>query len=221
MGIRISEDYIRAERNALSLEEFQRERLGIFDPEATDAGDLAIDPDAWRSSFDGRSSIADTPTFALDVGPRGMAAIGTAGLRGDGLVHVEVVEHRETGQWVVSRAAELCERWDAQLVVDAAGGAGSFLPDLIAAGVPLLVVKHREVAAACGRFAALVKENGLRHLGSGELNAAAATAVRRVSGETFVWHWHSPTSPDLSPLYAVTLAAWPIVDDQPPEPAIY
>jgi hypothetical protein len=215
LGIRISEDYVRAERNALSVEEFRRERLGIFDPEADDLSDLALDPDVWAASFDGRSVISGTPTFALDVGPKGMAAIGTAGLRADGLVHVEVIDHRETGQWVVARAAELCARWDAQLVLDPAGGAGSFLPDLVAADVPLLPLQRREVAAACGRFRASVVEGQIRHLGSGDLNAAVATAVRRMSGETFVWHFRTASSPDLSPLYAVTLAAWPSTGEKP------
>ena len=215
LGIRISEPYIRAERNALSLDEFKRERLGIFDPEADDKGDLALDPDAWAASFDGRSTADGKVSFGLDVGLKGFSSIGVAGSRADGLLHVEVVEHRETGGWVVGRCAELCSRWDASLLIDPSAGAGSYLPDLIAAGVPVVTLNRREVASACGRLAHHVADGKVRHRGAGELNAAVATAVVRKLGESFVWDAASKASPDLSPLYAVTLAAWPEDGEKP------
>lgn len=208
-GIRISEDFVAAERDAMPAPIFDRERLGIPDPAPAEMGVIAIDQDAWMSSFDGRSSAAGVVTFGLDVGRKGFAAIATAGARADGLLHVEVLEHAETGEWLVGRAAGLCAKWKTSLLLDPSSGASSYLPDLVAAGVPVVALTRREVAGACGRFLHFVREGKVRHHGTGELNAAVATAVTRKMGESFVWDMHTDASPDLSPLYAVTLAAWP------------
>jgi hypothetical protein len=94
------------------------------------------------------------------------------------------------------------------------------LPDLVAAGVPVVTINQRELAAACGRFALAVANGQVRHLGSGDLNAAVATAVKSPRGDAFKWKRRVASAPDLSPLYAVTLAAWP-QDGEAPVPAIY
>jgi len=222
LGIRISEDFIRAERNALSEDEFRRERLGIFDPEPSDVGDLAIGQEAWRASFDGLSRVPGEVTFGLDVGPedRALASLAFAGHRADGLLHVEVVHRAEPGDWIVEQAVR-CTADGSPLVLDPSGSASAFLPDLIAAGVPVVTVTQRELASACVRFALMVGNGQVRHLGSGDLNAAVATAVRSPRGDAFKWKRRIVSAPDLSPLYAVTLAAWPQEGDQTPAPAIY
>lgn len=221
LGIRISEDFIRAERNALSEAEFCRERLGIFDPEPSDVGDLAINAEAWAASFDGRSSVPGAVTFGLDIGPEddGLASLAFAGQRADGLVHVEVVERKKPGEWIVDLARRVTAD-GSPLVLDPSGSASAFLPDLVAAGVPVVSLNRRDVAAACVRFAVWVGNGQVRHLGSGDLNAAVATAVRSPRADAFVWKRRVSSAPDLSPLYAVTLAAWPQDGEKPP-PAIY
>jgi len=216
LGIRISEDYIRAERNALSDEEFRRERLGIFDPEPSEVGDLAISQEAWARSFDGLSRVPGGVTFALDIGPEddGLASLAFAGLRADGLLHVEVIERAKPGEWIVEQAVR-CTVDGSSLVLDPSGSASAFLPDLVAAGVPVVTLKRQDVAAACVRFSVMVGNGQVRHLGSGDLNAAVATAVRSPRSDAFVWKRRVASSPDLSPLYAVTLAAWPQQGEKP------
>jgi phage terminase large subunit-like protein len=221
LGIRISEEYIQAERNALSDEEFRRERLGIFDPEPSDLGDLALSQDAWARSLDGRSRADGAVTFGLDVGPEdhALASLAFAGARADGLLHVEVIERAKPGEWIVDLAVR-CTVDGSALVLDPSGGAAAYLPDLVAAGVPVVTINQRELAAACGRFALAVANGQVRHLGSGDLNAAVATAVKSPRGDAFKWKRRVASAPDLSPLYAVTLAAWP-QDGEAPVPAIY
>jgi hypothetical protein len=222
LGLLISEEFVADEIGEIGEAEFIRERLGVPDPDPAEGGDLALSLDAWNACFDGRSpGITDGLTLALDVSYDGsFASIAAAGLRADGLTHVEVFEYRPDGEWVVDRCIALSERWGAPLVVDPSGNAQSYLPDLRAAEVPLVELKSREVAGACVRFARAVAEGKIRHLGTGELSAAVATAVRQPVGDAFKFRRRVIAAPDLSPLYAVTLAAWP-QDAEPALPTIF
>jgi hypothetical protein len=150
-----------------------------------------------------------------------MAAIAAVGARADGLTHVEVLHFEDDGEWVVDRCVALCEKWSALLVVAVHGNAESHLPELRESGISLVELKAHEVNAACTRFARNVKDGKVRHLGSGSLSSAVATAVRQPVGDAFKFKRRvADTSPDLSPLYAVTLAAWP-QEAEAAVPAIY
>ena len=211
LGIRISPAYIEQERAALGADEFARERLGIglYPVDLAEAWQV-IGEDAWNGLCDVRSRPLDPVALAVDVTPASThAAVGVAGRRDDGLMHVEVIDHREGTAWAAPRLIELAGRWDpCAVVLDPAGPAGALAAALENAGVEVIRVTARDAAAACGQFyEAAVDSKTLRHLGQDALRASLAGAQSRPLGDAWAWARRA-SSVDLSPLYAVTLAAW-------------
>jgi hypothetical protein len=210
LGIRISADYIKKERETLGAREFAVERLGVGDWPRTDGlQGVVISPETWAKHTDPQSKIQGPVCFALDVTPdRSHAAICVAGLRSDGLSHVEVVEHKRGTGWLVERAAELVDAHDSiGVVLDAAGPVGSLLPELLAARIEITPVNAREHAQACGSFYDLVEGGTLRHLGQRGLAEAVRGAVERPLGDAWAWS-RKNSGVDISPLVAATLALW-------------
>ena len=207
LGIRIGADYVERELAALPDDIFRRERLGIPDAPIVVTDERIIEPDVWaalkeeRSRFDGRMS------FAVDITPdRRMAAIAVAGLRDDGFVHVEVVDHRPGTSWVGDRLVELAERWGRQPVtIDPGSPAGSLVVTVRERGIDVREVSARQVVQATGQFYDLVQSGGLRHIGQAPLTAALDGATRRPLGESWTWNRRAQ-SVDICPLMAATLA---------------
>jgi phage terminase large subunit-like protein len=211
LGIRITPDYVAREMAALSPDAFAAERLTIG-RYPLDAGDAwAVVPKAaWLSLLDARSEPVVPVAFAAAVSDhRGHAAIGVAGRRQDGFLHVEVADYREGTAWVVPRLLELWAKHSpCAVVVDEAGHEGSFVTELQQAGVEVLSPASREVAQAFGQFFdAAVDSASLRHRGDGPLMAALGAAGTRDVAEGRTWA-RKGASADISPLVAVTLALW-------------
>lgn len=205
LGIRITEEFVESERDAMDDLGFSRERLGIwFDPNAM----MVIDGRKWAALADQSSQVVDTLVFALDATPdRTGAAIAVAGRRADGIGHVEVVDARRGTGWVVDRAVELQERHKPRAwVLDPASSAGAWLPALQERGIEPVLVTGREFGQACGALYEDVVENlALRHLDQPQLNAALSGARKGPVGDAWRWHRRDSTV-DISPLVAVTLA---------------
>jgi hypothetical protein len=209
-GIRITEDYLRAESRELAARTFAVERLGVGDWPATDGtGDQVIDVDLWVGLKEARSVLQDPVYLAFDVSPaRTWSTIAAAGLNQDGILHLEVTDRREGTGWVAERVAELVEKNDAAGVVcDGVGPAASLVPDLVKLGVPVETVSGPELADACGLLLDLVNQRRLRHLGSSELLAAVKGVAKRTVGERWAWARRT-SSVDITPLVAATLAVW-------------
>ena len=203
LGIRLRTQTIEDERAAMDEDTFARERLGVWDDVETLG---PIDLERWASLADANSAIAVVPTFAIDVPPdRSSTSIGVAGLRHDGLEHVEVVDNQRGTGWVVDRMVEISKRWKVGVTIDAAGPAGSLIAPLEAAGVEVHVVSARDVGQACGGLVDAVKDGRLRHLSQAWLNDAVEAARKRPLGDAFAWQRKDPTT-NISPLVAVTLA---------------
>jgi phage terminase large subunit-like protein len=208
MGIRISPEYIAMEQRALGARGFAVERLGVGDWPEVDAEGL-IDLEQWRSRTDTASKIAGPVCFSVDVTPaRTMSAISAAGRRADDRSHIEVVEHRAGTGWVAERVEQLVEAHDAVWVgLDAAGPAGSLLPDLQERGITVHEVTAREHAQACGVFVDAIENDALRHLGTQELEGAVRGAAKRPLGDAWAWS-RKHSAVDISPLVSCTLALW-------------
>lgn len=215
LGIRISEEFIRRERAALDDADFARERLGIG---SGGSHAVVIDLDLWAELAE--ASTAPAPAaFALDVTPdRARASIAMAGLRGD-VLRVELVENARGTGWVVARAAALYGRYKRPFLLDPSAPAGSLIPALRQAGVDIVEVSGREMSQACGAFYDLANDRRLRHFNQRELNVALAAARKRTLGDA--WAWHRKDLTDISPLVAVTLAAWSASQPQESERSVY
>jgi hypothetical protein len=212
LGIRISAEHVERERRSLDPRTFAVERLGVGDwpnPDGTAAS--VIDPEAWKLLADETSTAIGSLCFAFDVPPdRSSASIAVAGLREDGLPHVEVIDQRRGTGWLVERILELVERHQPLgLVCDGAGPAASFVHELEQDDLvdEVTTANAKEYAQACGMIFDKVEQAGLRHLGTQELTAAIRGATKRTLGDA--WAWSRRTSGvNISPLVACTLALW-------------
>lgn len=156
--------------------------------------------------------------FALDVNPeRSAAAIVVAS---DGSpMPVEVVGLDTGLGWVVDRLLELRDKHGtASITLDGAGPAGTLVPELERAGLPIRVLGFAEMSRACSAFFDRVVDGGLGVRPNARLDDAVAAARKRMRGDAFVWARRDTTA-DISPLVAASLAVWAARGD--PGPAIY
>lgn len=203
LGVRISAEHVENERRSMDPRTFAVERLGVGDwPDTDPAASSVIPLDRWLELVDGDSSIDGRVAFAYDVSPdRSTAAICAAGLREDGLVHVEVVDHRRGTGWLVERLRELRERHETAGVWCDGKGPAATLADDVSAGQ----TSAADYVAACGELFDRVDQGTLRHLGTPELEAALRGARKRSLVDAWVWS-RSSSSVDITPLVAATLA---------------
>ena len=199
LGRRITLDTLRADRRTLPPMEFARETLGWWeDPPAGDSDDALA---GWVDRARPTAAPGDPVALGVDVSPNmASAAIVACGRGPDGLLVLEVVEHRRGTQWVADRLAELRARHGVAGVGAVAGSPAEAL-DL----PEVRYLKAGETTAGCAAFARDVNEGGLAHRDDDRLNAAVAGAVRRFAGDG--WRWSRRESgTDISPLYAAVVA---------------
>lgn len=222
LGIRINAEHIAAERRSMDPRTFAVERLGVGDwPSLDGDDDDDITKEMWDACEDRASTVADPVRFAFDVRPdRRKAAIGVAGLRSDGLCHIEIVEHKDGTRWLPDRLAELVERHDAAPVIfDEKSPAAALTPKLVELGIPFEALGASEYSQGCALFFDAVDQKQVRHLGTSELAAAARGAAKRPLGDAWAWS-RKNSAVDISPLVAVTLALSGVDSLTPSEPLI-
>lgn len=205
---RISTEHIAKEREALDLDGFRQERLGIWD-DTDDVGEQVLPAEEWTAALVDGVTIEGQPSFALDVSQdRAWSAFAAAGVStaDPARVAVEVVDNRRGTGWVVERATALLARWGGELAIAKGSPAASLIPDLVAAGVPVCEVSTEDQIRACGQLYDAVIEGRLHHRGQPVLDVAVRGAGKRDVGDSWVWS-RRRSSADISPLAAVTWAA--------------
>lgn len=225
LGSRITYDYVRAERRAMPIREFGRERFGWHEEVTEESSPIPQKP--WMDLVDVDSEPVDPVAIALEVAnDRSTAAIGIAARRDDGKFHVEVIKSDTGVGWVVDDLVTLRDRWSpCVIVLDDRSEAASLLPDLKKRGLKVrprdpdtkqklkrgeLIVTTwaSDLARACGQFYDAVMDQEtvqLRHLNQPELNESVRGAAWRPLGNTRAWSRTEATT-DPCPLIAVTLA---------------
>jgi len=94
------------------------------------------------------------------------------------------------------------------VVIDPTGQAGHLAAEVEAAGVEVLKPTPRDAAQACGQFFQAVTDSGdIRHRGDPPLVKALGGAQSRPLADAWAWARRNAAT-DISPLVAVTLAAW-------------
>ena len=209
LGITVPVAAIRSDFESMREPEFRRAYLNQRQDRSASAPWQVITEPDWLGCVDRRSRIVDEPTLALDVTPsRSMSSLCAAGLRDDGVAHVEVVGNRPGTGWVLDwfAADDRASKYK-NLVIDPVGAAGSLIGELRALGVQVTEISTRQLVTGCGRFYDMVGTRQLRHIDQTPLTAAVAGAKRRSLGDSWAWH-RRDTTVDVSPLVAATLALY-------------
>ena len=212
LGVRISEEFVAGERDAMPPAEFLRERLGVWDPAPMDdRPDRPVPPEIWEQRVEPGSSIAAELVLGVGVLPEmAGASIAAVGRRKDGLTHLEVIDSRPGTAWVEGRLKELLAAHRVRAVaVDVGGPSVGLLPELVrltdGSSSDLAKVSGADYQGACAAFVAAVVDDKVRHLGQAWLATAIGGARRRAVGQSWVWDLRSGDC-DASPLVAVTVA---------------
>ncbi len=242
IGDRITIDYVTAERRALPVSEFQRERMGWWDE--AEAGAAPISLSDWFLRGDKKSSPASSSPLALAVSiaeDDTMAAIGLAGWRDDEftLMHGELVEHLPGSGWLIGRLMGIVERRHPCVVVlDPGSAAGKFektlrnkhsfvtkppnseVPFLLKDGQRLLhLMSPRDNAQACGKLVSDITNGKFSHPDQAPLNRAVEWGRSKPSGKA--WVWKPATGREITPLEVITMATFGLMtygEKKGPEP---
>jgi hypothetical protein len=211
-----AETLAEAERDLLG-DSFAAEHLSVGDwPDGSGGGSSTLDRVKWAGLAEPNSAPAlNPPTFALDVSlDRSSVTIAAAGWRNDGRLLVEVIDRVASPSGAVARIATLVAAHSpCKVVVD-----DGVLADLLERQeVKFQKVTAADVSNGCGRLVDMVNDGTLVHLGDPVLDGAVVSVKTRKLAGGFAWARSS--SGDVSPLVAVTLAAFgadkPAVSSQP------
>lgn len=184
LGIRISEDFIRTEGEALGWgKQFKRERLGLWaDTSLRDV--LPID--WWNACADPNSIIiGEEVVAAIDISPyRDSASVAMCGVTPNGLRQVEVVESAPGTDWVVDfvKKLNMSSNPPKKVAIQGGGAAGSLIAPLLQECIDLVVLGSADVGRATGEFHDLVRDRGLVHLADPLLTSALGNATRYAIG---------------------------------------
>lgn len=211
-GVRISQEACADDRAAMDDEQFAMERLGMW---STEGIGRVIDEASWAAVADQASMAVDRLTLAIDVSPdRSMSAVSLAGLRADGLWHVELNEHRSGADWVAGWIRQRAARNELHaVVVDELSGLverdkhGRTLLKGTAIEVTLASSEGRDMAIACAGYFDAVMAAELRHTDQPQVNVSLSQAGKRAVGSGWAWNKKSATA-DITPTVSQTLALW-------------
>ncbi|AAN12562.1 gp2 [Mycobacterium phage Che9c] len=226
-GRRITWEYLEGERDSLDPAEFGRERLGWHDKPAIEDAPL-ISKDGWATKMDPKSQPGPRLAFGVYVNKlQTAAAIGVAGYREDGKIHVGIVPAARGGNvatlpginWIPARMKELKDSWrPCGWGLDDRSAAGALLPDLkklgfevgdeVTNGAGINNATPADVARACGTFYAKYQSDDLRHQGSKPLADSVTAGKMRDLADAWAWDRKDAkdAKSDIVQLMAVTLA---------------
>lgn len=210
-GVRISYEACVDDRAAMDDDQFRRERLGMW---STGGAARVIDEVSWSAVADQASMPVERLTLAVDVSPdRSVAAVSLAGLRPDGLWHVELDEHRKGADWVAGFVAERAARnaLHAVVVDELSGLTDRRNGRVYLKGTDVVVTlassEGRDMAMACGGFFDAVMSRKVRHTDQPQVNVSLSQAGKRPVGSGWAWNKKS-TASDITPIVSQTLALW-------------
>jgi phage terminase large subunit-like protein len=86
-------------------------------------------------------------------------------------------------------------------------------PALEKAGIEVDVIPANKVAAACGLMFTKITTGAMRHLGQKILTDAIGEARKREVGDGMWAFARKRSTGNITPLYAITLAGWAMVDE--------
>lgn len=222
-GRRISWEYLEAERATLDPQEFGRERMGWHDFPPTEDGPL-ISRETWATLADPESEITGAVGFGVYVNKlQTSAAIGVAGYREDGKIHVGVVPAYRGGtvpsitgiEWIPQRMKELHDSWSpVGWTIDDRSAAGSLLPELQTLGLEVDNCTPADVARSCMGLFAKVTSGSIRHTGSKPLADSVTAGKMRDLSDGWAWD-RRDVKASIVQLMAITFAVHALENGKP------
>lgn len=210
---RPSIEVVEAEFAAMDPDDFDRERLGVFDPPPVehedDPGPLAGDEFVARA--DPTSEPRDSAVaFVVDVEPGGTsAAIAMGAMRQDGRRHVELLDLRPGTDWLEDRRAALERLYpDGVWCLDPSGPA----VQLRTGAQWDHEISAKDAGEAFAELLAGVRDDAVRWRAPEDITPALMLAAEK--GQPMVTadgvtRWSRRRSPvNVAPLIALTLAGW-------------
>lgn len=204
-------DAVREAAATNSPEIFTKEWLNVWP--ARDSVQV-IGTELWDSLAKPDMTLQSQITFGVDISrERDRASIGASGMVRD-FTPVELIECKEGTSWVLPRLIELCKKYNSQVVIDTGSPASSLIIELEKNGVKVMSIGLRDYVRACGSFYDAVQAKTICHLDDQNLRTAIMGSTKRQLGDA--WAWNRQSNTNITPLVAVTLARYGVVN-QPEE----
>ncbi len=201
-----------AERN--SRAEYERAYLNRW----TVTESVLIPADVWRALGDLELDDVDPSRVVLsyDVAHDRRSAAILATWRDAGLIRTRVVLADAGTAWVVPALQELCRKAAPAAVAADDGGACRQITDalhragdLVALGIPHMVLGPRDFAMATGAFLSHIDDGTIRHDASDLLATSTAGVVTRPMSDGVAFS-RRHSAGDSSPVIAATVGAWAV-----------
>jgi phage terminase large subunit-like protein len=208
LGVRITAEHVRAEREAMDHRGWLVERLGIGDwPDTSETAGAPLTGEQWAALQDADSKQTGELVLCFDIGPDRRTALVACGRRGiDGLLHVELLDARPGSGWLAERLEYLEARYDVrEIIADDYPGNRAMMKALSAAGLRVRGLSGAEHVAACSRLLDLVAEKAFHHIGQLEMLQALRGAKTKAVGDAWCWS-RKASSGDAAVVIAMTLA---------------
>jgi len=186
---------------------FERAYLNVWPRPSTVLSAGGVDVELWKAAARPGTRPDQVTAIAVDVArDRSSASIAAAGWHDD-RVAVEVIDHRPGVGWIATAVRNARQAHRGAVVLADSLVAASIVAELTRARVAVTPVGATDHARACGTFLDRLTAGTLTHRGQPVLDDAVAGAARRPLGDGWLWARRLSTV-DISPLVAVTLAAW-------------
>lgn len=180
LGIRITEDFVRTEGEALGWgKQFKRERLGLW----ADTSMRDVLPAEWWEECADESStiVSDEFVAAVDVAPyRDFASVAVCGTTETGRRQLEVVETGKGTDWIVDflKKMAMSSNPPVRIAIQGGGAPGSLIATLIQEGFELIVMGQADIGRATGEFFDSIRDKRIVHLADPVVYSALANATR-------------------------------------------
>jgi hypothetical protein len=188
---------------------------------ADSAGWNIVPRELWMQRVAEPGELANAGRAALSIAPwQSSAALSWAAPRTDGRIQVECAKHLPGTDWVIDACRNAFEETGQPIIVDPKSPTIGMVQQLRDAGIEVHEVSNGEYVSSCAEFQNAVINGKLVHLGDQVLMDALRIAVTRTFNEA--WVFSAKNSPgDISPLLAVTLAAWGATQAATPPPRVF
>lgn len=230
LGRGLTYEWVSKEFTRFTRADFGRERCGVPTYPRADGMSWVIPKDAWERAEDpGSQPAADAPLhLVLEADPElERGSICVAGRRSDGAVHVETIQHDPGVIWMIDRAKELQDKWDAKVWLDPKGPLGFMTGDLTEAGVKYGTFEAGDLVAAASWIYTAANpppdpnDPGapkpmptVRHRGAPVLDLALAAAQTRKLLDRWTWRRAVASGTNQGPVVGCSLAGWAVIKNE-------